>query len=191
MDSSSPQGARILVLQNEVPEAVNRAVTAEARGKGATVVLNAAPMRAMAPEMMRLVDLLNRQPHRGGGADCDADSYRQRRARSGGTGRGGRRRGVDHHPGRQWPRPPRPPGDGTPSRSRPSASGFRARRRRHVRGCALCPHGHARFYGGGHRLRTGRRRPVRVDPAPRPGDFVRRRRIGSAVRPQCTEGQRA
>ena len=53
-----PEGARVLVLQNEVPEAVNRAVAAEARDKGATVVLNAAPMRAMAPELLRLVDLL-------------------------------------------------------------------------------------------------------------------------------------
>ena len=52
------QGARILVLQNEVPEAVNRTVAAEARAKGATVVLNAAPMRSMAPELMGLVDLL-------------------------------------------------------------------------------------------------------------------------------------
>ena len=53
-----PDGARILVLQNEVPEAVNRAVAAEARSAGATVVLNAAPMRPTAPETMRLVDLL-------------------------------------------------------------------------------------------------------------------------------------
>ena len=53
-----PEGARVLVLQNEVPEAVNRAVAAEARRRGATVVLNAAPMRPTAPETMRLVDLL-------------------------------------------------------------------------------------------------------------------------------------
>ena len=53
-----PEGARVLVMQNEVPEAVNRAVAAVARESGATVVLNAAPMRPMAPEMMRLVDLL-------------------------------------------------------------------------------------------------------------------------------------
>ena len=45
-------------MQNEVPEAVNRAVAAEARKCGATVVLNAAPMRPISPEMMRLVDLL-------------------------------------------------------------------------------------------------------------------------------------
>ena len=53
-----PAGAGVLVLQNEVRESVNRAVAAEARDNGATVVLNAAPMRSMAPELMRLVDLL-------------------------------------------------------------------------------------------------------------------------------------
>ena len=53
-----PESAAILVLQNEVPEAVNRAVAAEARDNNATVVLNAAPMRPMAPELMRLTDLL-------------------------------------------------------------------------------------------------------------------------------------
>ena len=53
-----PQGARVLVLQNEVPETVNRAAAAEARRNGAAVVLNAAPMRPMAPELLALVDLL-------------------------------------------------------------------------------------------------------------------------------------
>ena len=53
-----PEDAGIVVLQNEVPEAVNRAIAAEARDNGTTVVLNAAPMRLMAPELMRLTDLL-------------------------------------------------------------------------------------------------------------------------------------
>ena len=53
-----PEGARVLVMQNEVPETVNRAVAAEARASGATVILNAAPMRPMAPEMLELVDFL-------------------------------------------------------------------------------------------------------------------------------------
>ena len=53
-----PEGARVLVMQNEVPEAVNRAVAADARKGGATVVLNAAPMRPLSPEMLGLVDLL-------------------------------------------------------------------------------------------------------------------------------------
>ena len=53
-----PEGARILLIQNEVPEAVNRAVAAKARSEGATVVLNAAPMRPMTPELMQSVDIL-------------------------------------------------------------------------------------------------------------------------------------
>ncbi len=53
-----PEGACVLVLQNEVPEAVNRAVAAEARKSGATVVLNAAPMRTVSPELMQSVDIL-------------------------------------------------------------------------------------------------------------------------------------
>ena len=53
-----PEGACVLVLQNEVPEAVNRAVAAEARKSGVTVVLNAAPMRTVSPELMQSVDIL-------------------------------------------------------------------------------------------------------------------------------------
>ena len=53
-----PEGARVLVLQNEVPEAVNRAVAAAACKSGATVVLNAAPMRTVSPELMQFVDIL-------------------------------------------------------------------------------------------------------------------------------------
>ena len=53
-----PEGACVLVLQNEVPETVNRAVAVEARKCSATVVLNAAPMRPMAPEFLELVDTL-------------------------------------------------------------------------------------------------------------------------------------
>ena len=53
-----PEGARVLVMQNEVPEAVNRAVAAEARNCGASVVLNAAPMRPTSLEMWQLVDIL-------------------------------------------------------------------------------------------------------------------------------------
>ena len=90
-------------MQNEVPEAVNRAVAAEARNHGATVVLNAAPMRPMAPALMRLVDLLIVNPRRGRRAVCDADPDRRGRARGGGTGSGRRCRRADHHPGRRRP----------------------------------------------------------------------------------------
>ncbi len=53
-----PDGTRVVVMQNEVPEAVNRTAAAEARKCGATVILNAAPMRPMAPETLELVHLL-------------------------------------------------------------------------------------------------------------------------------------
>jgi ribokinase len=53
-----PAGTRILLLQNEVPEAVNLDLAARARALGARVILNAAPARPMAPDLMALVDLL-------------------------------------------------------------------------------------------------------------------------------------
>ena len=51
-------GARVLLLQNEAPEAVNIAVAAAARASGAKVTLNAAPARAMSDELLGLVDIL-------------------------------------------------------------------------------------------------------------------------------------
>lgn len=51
-----PSGARVVVLQNEVPEAVNRAVAAKAGT--ACVVLNAAPARAVSAELLARVDVL-------------------------------------------------------------------------------------------------------------------------------------
>lgn len=53
---SVPQSARVVLLQNEVPEAVNMAVAAQAGG--AQVVLNAAPARMVARDLMARVDLL-------------------------------------------------------------------------------------------------------------------------------------
>ncbi len=53
-----PPGTRLLVLQNEIPEAVNLALAARARGVGAEVVLNAAPARPMDPALWPLIDLL-------------------------------------------------------------------------------------------------------------------------------------
>lgn len=51
-----PAQARVVLLQNEVPEAVNRAVAA---GAGAArVILNAAPARPVAPELLTRLDLL-------------------------------------------------------------------------------------------------------------------------------------
>jgi ribokinase len=50
--------AKVLVLQNEVPHHVNVAAATQARASGATVVLNAAPARAMARDLLSCVDVL-------------------------------------------------------------------------------------------------------------------------------------
>ena len=51
-------GARVLVLQNEVPHGVNVAAARLAKQAGATVVLNAAPARARGDDLLALVDVL-------------------------------------------------------------------------------------------------------------------------------------
>ena len=48
----------LLVLQNEVPEAVNLAAATEARLRGIPTLLNAAPCRVLSPEFAGLVDIL-------------------------------------------------------------------------------------------------------------------------------------
>jgi ribokinase len=48
----------ILVLQNEVPEAVNLAAARQARLMGIRTLLNAAPYRPLSPEFRSLVDIL-------------------------------------------------------------------------------------------------------------------------------------
>lgn len=52
------QGARVLILQNEVPEAVNIAAARAARQFGLKVCVNAAPWRALPTELTELVDIL-------------------------------------------------------------------------------------------------------------------------------------
>ncbi len=52
------QGATHLVLQNEVPEAVNIAAAQAARARGLTVVLNAAPARVLTDGLAGLIDVL-------------------------------------------------------------------------------------------------------------------------------------
>lgn len=52
------EGVALLILQNEVPEAVNLAAARAARARGVRVVLNAAPARAIGAEFAALVDLL-------------------------------------------------------------------------------------------------------------------------------------
>ncbi len=51
-------GAKVLVLQNEVPDHVNVAAAKAARQARAVVVLNAAPARAMGNDLLDLVDVL-------------------------------------------------------------------------------------------------------------------------------------
>jgi ribokinase len=50
--------AHVLLLQNEIPEAVSLAAAKAARAKGAMIVLNAAPARAMSEAFLDLVDVL-------------------------------------------------------------------------------------------------------------------------------------
>jgi len=50
--------ATILVLQQEVPEHANAALIARARRLGARIVLNAAPARPLAIELLRQIDVL-------------------------------------------------------------------------------------------------------------------------------------
>jgi len=48
----------LLVLQNEVPDAVNLGAAAEARRRGLSTILNAAPARALPPALPPLIDVL-------------------------------------------------------------------------------------------------------------------------------------
>ncbi|MEP5729578.1 MAG: PfkB family carbohydrate kinase [Sulfitobacter sp.] len=52
------QGASVLILQNEVPEAVNIAAARTAHDYGLKVCLNAAPWRAMSPALLAQLDIL-------------------------------------------------------------------------------------------------------------------------------------
>ncbi len=57
-DGSLWNGVGLLVLQNEVPEAVNLAAAAEARRRGIRTLLNAAPFRPLSNAFAQLVDIL-------------------------------------------------------------------------------------------------------------------------------------
>ena len=52
------EGTSLLVLQNEVPQAVNLAAAITARARGIPTLLNAAPYRPLPAQMAGLVDLL-------------------------------------------------------------------------------------------------------------------------------------
>ncbi len=51
-------GAKVLILQNEIPEAVNIAAARAAKISGGQVILNAAPARIISEELLSLIDVL-------------------------------------------------------------------------------------------------------------------------------------
>jgi ribokinase len=53
-----PRDCAALLLQSEIPEAANLALARRARAEGARVILNAAPARPVAAELLALTDLL-------------------------------------------------------------------------------------------------------------------------------------
>jgi ribokinase len=53
-----PAGTRLLLLQDEVPEAANLRLARAARAAGVTVILNAAPARTLPDDLAALLDLL-------------------------------------------------------------------------------------------------------------------------------------
>ncbi|WP_299730331.1 PfkB family carbohydrate kinase [uncultured Tateyamaria sp.] len=53
-----PTGTTLVLLQNEIPEAVNLAIAQKARDAGAQVWLNAAPARLLPDDLIGLIDLL-------------------------------------------------------------------------------------------------------------------------------------
>ena len=53
-----PDGCRVVLLQNEIPEAVNLSVARKASAAGAKVWLNAAPARDLSADFVAYVDLL-------------------------------------------------------------------------------------------------------------------------------------
>jgi ribokinase len=53
-----PRDCAAILLQNEIPEAVNIHLARRAQSARIKVILNAAPMRAMSAELLRLTDLL-------------------------------------------------------------------------------------------------------------------------------------
>ncbi len=57
-DRSLWHGVRVLLLQNEVAEGLNRAAARLARMRGVPVVLNAAPARALPDDLAGMVDVL-------------------------------------------------------------------------------------------------------------------------------------
>ena len=103
---------RVLVLQNEIPEAINLQAARSARAHGMTVILNAAPARPFTTDLAAFVDVLvvnaiEAEMLGGGAVDGLADASRAARAlcdrfpaaivTAGGDGLAYADRGGDHH----------------------------------------------------------------------------------------------
>lgn len=58
LDDAVWVGVAVLVLQSEVPDAVNMAAATQARRRGIRTILNAAPARPLPPALPPLIDLL-------------------------------------------------------------------------------------------------------------------------------------
>ncbi len=58
LDAALWAGVGLVVLQNEVPEALNLAVARQARARGIRTLLNAAPARELSPDLAALIDVL-------------------------------------------------------------------------------------------------------------------------------------
>lgn len=57
-DADLWQGSSVLILQNEIPEAVNIAAARAARDHGLRICINAAPWRKMSADLLALLDIL-------------------------------------------------------------------------------------------------------------------------------------
>ncbi len=57
-DITVPDGAALVLLQNEIPEPANLRIAEKAHAKGARIILNAAPARPADPRLLDLVDVL-------------------------------------------------------------------------------------------------------------------------------------
>ncbi|MBL0371373.1 ribokinase [Rhizobium sp. KVB221] len=57
-DIRMPDGVGLLLLQNEIPEAVNLELARKARDAGIVTILNAAPARPLSPDIAEAIDIL-------------------------------------------------------------------------------------------------------------------------------------
>lgn len=57
-DQAAWAGVGLLILQNEVPEAINLTAATQAHQRGIPTLLNAAPFRALGPKFRALIDIL-------------------------------------------------------------------------------------------------------------------------------------